>query len=170
VLTDYKTGRPISEGVREETRRRNLLRDVGRGKNLQAVVYALAAGGGGTGRFLFLRPDLDPEAAAFAVRADAEEFADAFELALCAVSNAWDAGAFFPRLLENDLQRENPECERCELAVACLRGDTGSRQRFARWLEDRRGASEALAGPERALLDLWNLHEKEASRAPGGRG
>jgi hypothetical protein len=170
VLTDYKTGRPISERLKEETRRRNLLEDVGRGRNLQAVVYALAAGGGGTGRFLFLRPELDPRAAALAVRADAEEFARAFESALGAVSNAWDAGAFFPRLLENDLQKENPECERCELAVACLRGDTGSRQRFARWLEDRRSAGEALAAPERALLDLWSLHEKRPSRASGGRG
>jgi hypothetical protein len=116
-----------------------------------------------------LRPKLDPEAAAYEVRADAEEFALAFDSALVAVSNAWDAGAFFPRLLENDLQRENPECERCELAAACLRGDTGSSRRFARWLEARRGASEALAAPERALLDLWSLHEKEPSRAPGGR-
>jgi hypothetical protein len=171
VLTDYKTGRPISERLKEETRRRNLLEDVGRGRNLQAVVYALAAGGdGGTGRFLFLRPDLDPRAAAFAVRADAAEFVDTFDFALGAVSNAWDAGAFFPRLLENDLQKENPECERCELAAACLRGDTGSRQRFARWLEARPSASEALAAPERALLDLWSLHEKNPSRASGGRG
>ncbi len=169
VLTDYKTGRPISDGVRPVTRRGKLLQDVGRGRNLQVVVYALAAGGGGTGRFLFLRPDLDPEAAVYEVRADAEEFARAFDLALGAVSNAWDAGAFFPRLAENDLQKENPECERCELAAACLRGDTGSRQRFAGWLEARRGAAEALTAPERALLDLWSLHEKKPSRAPGGR-
>jgi hypothetical protein len=171
VLTDYKTGRPISDRVQQETRNRNLLRSVGQGRNLQAVAYALAAGrDGGKGRFLFLRPDLDPGAAAYLVRADAEEFVDAFDSALGAVSNAWDAGAFFPRLLKNDLQKENPECERCELAAACLRGDTGSRLRFARWVEARRGGvTGALATPERALLDLWSLHEKNGSRAPEGR-
>jgi hypothetical protein len=171
VLTDYKTGRPISERVQQKTRNRNLLKSVGQGRNLQAVAYALAAGGeGGKGRFLFLRPDLDPGAAAYPVRADAEEFVDAFDSALGAVSNAWDAGAFFPRLVQNDLQKENPECERCELAAACLRGDTGSRSRFARWVEARRGGeTEALATPERALLDLWSLHEKNDSRAPEER-
>jgi len=170
VLTDYKTGKPISEGVQQKTRNRNLLRDVGRGRNLQAVAYALAAGGdGGTGRFLFLGPELDPEAAAYPVRADAEEFVGAFDSALGAVSNAWDAGAFFPRLVQNDLQKENPECERCELAAACLRSDSGSRLRFARWVEARRGAPEALVAPERALLDLWSLHEKNGSRAPEER-
>jgi hypothetical protein len=171
VLTDYKTGKPISEGVQQKTRNRNLLRDVGRGRNLQAVAYALAAGGdGGRGRFLFLRPELDLDAAAYPVRADAQEFVDAFDSALGAVSNAWDAGAFFPRLVENDLQKENPECERCELAAACLRGDTGSRLRFARWVEARRGgAAGALAAPERALLGLWSLHEKNGSRAPEER-
>jgi hypothetical protein len=166
VLTDYKTGRPISEAVRQKTRNGHLLRDVGQGRNLQAVAYAVAAGGGATGRFLFLRTDLDPEAAAFAVRADAEEFARAFEFALRAVSNAWDAGAFFPRLLTNDLEKENPECERCELAAACLRGDTGSRQRFARWVEARRsGTTEDLAAPERALFELWRLCEKNGPPA-----
>jgi len=171
VLTDYKTGKPISDAVRPATRAKHLLQNVAEGRHLQAVAYALAAGGeAGTGRFLFLKPELDPDAAVFSVRADAEEIIDAFESALRAVSSVWDIGAFFPRLLKNDLEKENPECERCELAEACLQGDTGSRQRFARWVEaGGSGVLTALGAPERALLDVWSLHGKNPSRASGGR-
>jgi hypothetical protein len=133
------------------------------------VVYALA-GEGGTGRFLFLRPDIAPDAAAYTVRADEAEFVEAFESALRAVLGAWDQGAFPPRLLDSKLQKENPDCERCELATACLRGDSGARRRLAQWLEAAEDAgSDALGAAERALLDVWRLREKKLPRARGGR-
>jgi hypothetical protein len=171
VLTDYKTGKPISDAARPETRARHLLRAVAEGRHLQAVVYALAAGAaGGTGRFLFLKPELRMDAAASVVRADCEDVVAAFESALGAVASAWDAGAFFPRLLDKDLEKENPDCERCELAEACLRGDTGWRQRFAHWVEAARGgAAEAAGADERALLAVWSLRGVTATRPSGAR-
>jgi hypothetical protein len=171
VLTDYKTGRPISDGARASTRAKHLLRDVASGANLQAVAYALAAGRpGGTGRFLFLRPDLDRELAVVPVQANQDELAAAFDGVLAAVTRAWDAGAFFPRLAVEGFQRENPSCEYCELAVACLRGDSGSRGRLQRWIEAQSaGAAAAASDPERALLELWRLREQSSSR-PGPEG
>jgi hypothetical protein len=169
LLTDYKTGKPISDRVQRSTRSRNLLEAIGRGQHLQAVVYALA-GEGGTGRFLFLRPDLDPDAAAYTVRVDDAEFVEAFESALRAVLGAWDQGAFPPRLLDGKLQKENPDCERCELATACLRGDSGARRRLARWLQAAEDAgSEALGAAESALLDVWRLRDKKSPGPRGGR-
>jgi RecB family exonuclease len=172
VLTDYKTGRPISVGARASTREKHLLRNVAAGANLQAVAYALAAGPpGGTGRFLFLRQDLGRELAVVPVRANQEELAAAFDRALAAVTRAWDAGVFVPRLAIESFQRENPSCDSCELAVACLRGDSGSRGRLQRWIEAQdAGESAAVSDPERALLELWRLREQASSRSgPGGR-
>ncbi len=109
------------------------------------------------------------DAAAYAVRADGEDVVAAFESALSAIASAWDAGAFFPRLLDKDLEKENPDCERCELAEACLRGDTGWRQRFARWVEAvRDGAVEAAGAEERALLAVWSLRGEKSTQLSGG--
>jgi hypothetical protein len=165
-FTDYKTGRPISDRIQASTRNRNLITAIEQGRHLQAVVYALA-GEGGTGRFLFLRSDLEPDAAAYTVRADDAKFVGAFESALGTVLGAWNQGAFPPRLLEKKLQKENPDCERCELAAACLRGDSGARRRLAKWLET--AETDALGSAERALLDVWRLHEKKSPRARRGQ-
>jgi hypothetical protein len=173
VLTDYKTGKPISDRVQQSTRNRNLLAAIGQGRHLQAVVYALAAASTGTrgkGRFLFLRPDLARDAAAYPIGSGEVEFADAFESVSSAVLEAWDAGAFPPRLLDDTLQKENPDCERCELAEACLRGDSGARRRLAQWLEFAEDADAgALGAGERALRGVWRLREKKASPARGER-
>jgi RecB family exonuclease len=170
VLTDYKTGRPVSGAVKPETRARHLLEGVGRGRYLQPVAYALAVEGA-TGRYLFLDPDLDPAAAVYSVRPDDAELVDTFEWVLETLLCAWDAGAFPPRLLDDKLEKENPDCERCELAAACLRGDSGARRRVAQWLESAAGADvSALAGDERSLRAIWHLGAKQGStRAPGGR-
>ncbi|MDD5564022.1 MAG: PD-(D/E)XK nuclease family protein [Thermoanaerobaculaceae bacterium] len=165
VLTDYKTGRPFSTAKQEATRRRHLLRAIGRGEALQAVAYALAAGPGAEGRYLFLRPDLDDEVAAAAVRGDDGEFAAAFGAAAGAVVSLWDRGAFFPRLEEPDDGNEPRRCAGCEVRDACLRGDSGSRRRLALWAAANAHA-DGLSGAEAALLGVWRLHAGAAEQRP----
>jgi RecB family exonuclease len=167
VLTDFKTGKPFSTAKKEATRRRHLLRAVSRGEALQAAAYALAAGPGAEGRYLFLRPDLDAEAAAAAVRDDDGDFAAAFEAAAGAAVSVWDHGAFFPRLEEPDEGDEPRRCSICEVRDACLRGDSGSRRRLALWAAANADADD-LSAAEAALLAVWRLHAKASGRRPGG--
>jgi RecB family exonuclease len=156
-LTDYKTGRPIHGGVQAGTREQHFLRRVESGLDLQAAAYALAGGeGGDRGRFLFLREDVRAGAAEFAVRGDDAAFAAAFRAAAGIALRAWDAGAFFPRLVGRDLSREARQCSRCEVAEACVRGDSGARRRLIAWMEAR-PAPQELAPAERALLAAWEL-------------
>jgi hypothetical protein len=159
LLTDYKTGRPISGGKTDDTRRRHLVAAVARGASLQASVYARAAGAGGRGRFLFLGPDVPPDAAEYTVGAGDEEIDAAFAASLAAVEAGWQAGALFPRLVEGDLHTENAACRSCMLTTACLRGDSGARQRLVRWVQEPGGSG----GAEAAFRALWQLFP-----VPGG--
>ncbi len=167
VLTDFKTGKPFSTAKTEATRRRHLLRAVSRGEALQAAAYALAAGPCAQGRYLFLRPDLDAEAAAAVVREDDGDFAAAFEAAAGAAVSVWDHGAFFPRLEEPDGGDEPRRCSICEVRDACLRGDSGSRRRLALWAAANADA-DGLSDADAALVAVWRLHAKASGRRPAG--
>ncbi|HLX06652.1 MAG TPA: PD-(D/E)XK nuclease family protein, partial [Thermoanaerobaculia bacterium] len=106
-FTDYKTGRHFSAARDAGKRRRQLLADIGAGKRLQAVAYLLAAGEpGAIGRYLFLRPDLAPEVREAAVETGDAEATGAFGAAVATLLGAWDAGSFFPRLLDAAGHRE----------------------------------------------------------------
>jgi RecB family exonuclease len=175
-LTDYKTGKPLSEAKTEETRARHHLAGVAQGQRLQAVGYALAAAsllgdaaGHGTrieGRYLFLRPEIeDPEAASFAAGAADPAFAAAFRDAVATLLAAWDAGAFFPRVVDPSGQDEPLRCAWCEVAEACVRGDSGARLRLHRWNAEHAEAAEAggaASDAERAHHGVWEL-----AAAPG---
>jgi hypothetical protein len=76
------------------------------------------------------------------------------KLALEVTLGAWQAGAFPPRLLDEKLEKEPPACASCEVAPACLRKDSGVRQRLKRWLETARANAPGDPGA-RAYLDLW---------------
>jgi len=164
VLTDYKTGRrTVSTAKQARSRRRHLLASVARGERLQAVAYVLAAGEpGDTGRYLFVHPELpdDRELRDVRVAGDDEELATAFARAAGAALAAWDAGTFFPRLVEPERDEEPARCERCDVRDACLRGDTGARSRLRGWM-DRGHARFRSAAPlapwELVLLTLWRL-------------
>ncbi len=170
-LTDYKTGRPLSRAVRADTRSDHLLREVQAGRRLQAVAYALAASGprpwdpAAQGRYLFLARGVAPEHREAAVWSGAVPFADAFARAVATALDAWDRGAFFPRLVEPDADREPRRCAWCPVHEACLRGDSGARQRLAAWAGARRQAAldEAVSAPEEALLGVWRLPSKEGA-------
>ena len=171
-LTDYKTGRPISTAKKEETRRNHLLREIEAGRRLQAVAYALAAGvpspfqPDGIGRYLFLRPGLPAEQREFTVWSSTVPSAEAFRRAVRTALEAWDRGAFFPRLVEPDRDEEPGRCKFCAVHEACLRGDSGARGRLAAWASAHRqpsidGVGTEVPRAERALLGVWLLPSKE---------
>ena len=157
VWTDYKTGRPISTAKRAETRRRDFLNRVRSGANLQAVAYLLGSEGDSMGRYLFLKPGIQEDAREVSVTHADEEFIAAFATASEAVLAAWEEGSFFPRLVEPDGRNEPGRCSYCSVAEACLRGDSGSRQRLSEWTAGTGGPGSE----EEALLRVWKLWEKQ---------
>jgi RecB family exonuclease len=153
TLLDYKTGRPPWEGAMEATRRRHLLKDVARGRALQGVAYALATRGTGTGRYLYLAPDLGrlPEESRD-VRVDAaeEDTAAAFRTAVLTVAEAWRAGGLPPRVEEAD-GKKGVHCGYCPVSEACLRDDSGYRRRLVEWMDARDRESSPAVAAARAL-------------------
>jgi len=166
LVTDYKTGRPITEAKTAAARTRHLMARVAGGRNLQAVAYAVAAAQAGrpgaAGRYLYLAAE--PERADLRLAADDADALAAFHGAVDAVGAAWDEGAFFPRLVD---ARGNtpPPCGFCEVAEACLQGDSGARLRLGGWVARRQDAAAAgagpPAGPEAAILAVWGLGTPE---------
>src|SRR6185436_13436639 len=175
-FTDYKTGRPLSTARRPENRRRHFLERLRQGTLLQAAAYLLAAHGEkAAGRYLYLKPDLDdPAAREHAVTTDDREAAEAFANAVAATLAAWDAGTFFPRVVDTAGRNEPARCGFCAVAEACLRGDSGARLRLFEWAERRRVGSDRSDGSDRsvgsdpawdesysALLRVWRLAAKQ---------
>ncbi len=160
-ITDYKTGRGPSKAKTEGKRREHLLGRVREGQHLQAVAYALAAGDeGAEGRYLYLKPELDDALRDYAVGANEAPFAEAFESATRTVLSAWDRGSFFPRLVEPSENKEPARCARCEVAQACLRGDSGARGRLMAWAKaatSQRDEGVALPVEQQAALSVWTI-------------
>ncbi len=162
-FTDYKTGRPLSTARRPENRRRHFLERLRQGTLLQAAAYLLAAHGErAEGRYLYLKPDLDDrEAREHAVTTEDREAAEAFAHAVSATLAAWDAGTFFPRVVDAAGRNEPARCSYCAVAEACLRGDSGSRLRLFEWTEKARREAVPLDPAQSALLRVWRLAAKE---------
>ena len=148
VFTDYKTG---TRGAARPEGRDALLARVAGGQWLQAAAYA--HGPGAAGRYLFLRPDLDAALREVRMESADDELRAVFAGTARTLLAAWDAGVFFPRLLEPHDDVEPPRCRSCRVAEACLRRDSGARGRLRRWVEVRREA-----GADDAFLDLWELY------------
>lgn len=150
--TDFKTGRPLSSAKTAQTRRQHHLNGVGRGRKLQAFGYARALGPGASGRYVFLRDGLEDDTRVFEVTADDADAAPAFDGALRVLLAAWDGGAFFPRLLNANAQTANPACSHCEVAQACLRGDSAANRRLARFTQSSHVDPDHVKAAE-----LWRL-------------
>jgi hypothetical protein len=163
--TDYKTGKPISDKRGADTRRRHFLARVKTGAYLQGVAYLLAsreAGQDSAGRYLFLRPGVEERE--FAVAPDDAQFVRAFEGAVSAVLGAWEAGSFFPRVVDATGRNEPPRCAFCAVAEACLRGDSGSRLRLFEWAgraQEQARAGQTLAAADQAAWKVWRLTAKD---------
>jgi hypothetical protein len=157
-FTDYKTGKPLAGQKRLESREKTLREKVARGEALQAVAYAMSGGAfdaetlappsaeasapvNTEGRYLFVRPGLSDEVRALDAQATAE-FAEPFARAVQTALAAWDAGSLLPRLDLPDDGGEPPACQRCDVKEACVRGDSGVRQRMRRWIDSELRASE----------------------------
>jgi hypothetical protein len=170
-FTDYKTGKPLSAATKPEYRRRHFLDRVRAGSHLQAAAYLLAAAGRqAEGRYLYLRPDLKEEDRSFAVTRDDAEITAAFDRAVQAVLGAWDAGSFFPRVVDPAGRNEPVRCSYCAVAEACLRGDSGARNRLFAWAEKAREEPETLAAADQALLAVWRLPAKESREKAAAEG
>src|SRR4029077_10921354 len=115
------------------------------------------------GRYLFLKPGLDDGDRELAVTTADEDFIEAFAAASEAVLAAWEAGSFFPRLVELDGRKEPGRCGFCAVAEACLRHDSRARQRLFEWTERD---LDALAPEEAALLRVWRLGVKAMEPHP----
>jgi RecB family exonuclease len=163
-FTDYKTGRPLADSKSPAARRRKLVARVRAGSHLQAVAYLLAAGGeSAVGRYLYLRPGVEERE--FVATAEDRDLTAAFERAVRAVLAAWDAGSFFPRVVDPAGRNEPGRCGYCPVAEACLRGDSGARNRLFEWTERARADAASLPPAEQALLAVWRLPAREKAAA-----
>jgi RecB family exonuclease len=139
-LTDYKTGKPFSEAVKSDTRFKYLRKRVLEGTSLQALAYRIGAGEvGATGRYLFLGPDVAPDHANVELN-DAADLDEAFHTTTTALIAGIEAGSFLPRLLDNTAAKEPGSCDYCEVAEACLRGDSAAHRRLREWANRNDGA------------------------------
>ncbi len=158
VATDYKTGKPLSDKKGAGTRRAHFLDRVRKGSHLQAVAYLLASEENSLGRYLYLRPGFEnPAERVFEAGPGDQDFTLAFAAAVRAALRAWDEGAFFPRLVEPNGRKEPGRCTYCAVAEACLRGDSGARQRLFEWTL----SSPVPVPAEEALMDVWRLWMRE---------
>jgi RecB family exonuclease len=165
-LVDYKTGKSLAgSSKREDRRRQRYLQLIRQGQMLQAVVYALAAGGrGASGRYLYLRPDdeLDDQALRqLVINGDDSEVMEAFDQAVAVLIAAVESGCYFPRVEEAGTQREAGWCRSCVVRETCLRNDSAFRRRLVAWMEEQRPGSEDSetepATVEAAAAALWWL-------------
>jgi hypothetical protein len=160
-LTDYKTGRPISNAKTQQTRLDHFFRAVRKGERLQAVAYVVSAGSNfAEGRYLFLKPGIAEASRTFSVNSDDRNFVDAFMDVTKLLLRAIDRGAFSPRLVEPKGRNEPSRCSYCPVAQACLRGDSETRARLVRWIQHKTshpGKGSKLTPQEQTLLEVWQL-------------
>ena len=154
--TDYKTGRPLSEG-KADTRAKWFRAAIARGSKLQASAYARAMGDAGSGRYVFLKEKTVEDARIFSVTASEAVPARLFDESLATLLAAWDGGTLFPRLLGKDTVQTNRSCAECEMAQACLRGDSAANRRLADFVKNPPGDMGPLATATR----LWALAHVE---------
>ncbi len=163
LLTDYKTGKPISTAKREQTRARHVSRSVLRGTHLQAGAYATSRPGA-QGRYLFLTEGLDDEHRSFTIESDSSE-ARSYETTAAALILARDDGVMFPRLGDGKGER-GKACEFCEVVEACVQNDSGMKRRIESLAHRSQQALESgsAASPfERHLARLWIMDEGTTS-------
>ncbi len=173
LLTDLKTGRPLSDHKTAAKRQEHLLAAVARGEWLQLPAYLAGARAPLAARYLFLgrpgdelprelglcRDPAQPPALAEAERAD-----QAFAAAAARLLAARRRGALVPRLLAPTLDVLAPACAHCAVREGCPQGDSGAVRRFARWVEAarREGPQGELA---RLALAVFDLGTEPASAA-----
>jgi RecB family exonuclease len=159
-LVDYKTGRPVSDLKKESSRSAALRKEMGRGKLLQAAIYAAGAArctsAGAVGQYLNLAPGTADEARIAEVDSENHDLSEVFENTAATVLDALDCGSFVPRLIEPHGGAEPRRCQFCDVKEACRRGDSGARRALEDWAEASASTGDESAAL-RAALRLWNL-------------
>jgi RecB family exonuclease len=163
ALVDYKTGAPISTAKKASTRTEHLLAQITRGRRLQGPAYALAGEQAREGRYLFAKESVDDENARVTIARDDEAVRVAFADASRDLLAAFELGAFPPKLIGAKRAGRARACESCDVAEACLQGETGSRRHLAAWLARHDAAPERLPPPARAAHALLVRTEETAS-------
>jgi hypothetical protein len=155
VWIDFKTGRPSATAGTAERRTEQLLLELARGERLQAALYALAGAPGEPreGAYVHLTPDAGA-ARTSSLRADDARLGPTWLRTLAVLERAQRHGTYFPRLFDPGKDREPDACARCEVALACSRGDSAARARF---IESLAELCADASPAERAAQDLWRL-------------
>lgn len=166
-LTDYKTGKPVDTVTGENTKRAKLLKAVEQGRALQPVAYLAAARALGAaqaeGRLLFVGEDLDQRTRVFVAQHDDAQLVAAFEATARTTFAALDAGTLFPRLVMTDEDKEPSACDWCEVAIACLRGESSQRARLRDWAGNTLARRDDASASARALYAAFALgRDREA--------
>jgi RecB family exonuclease len=154
ALIDYKKGQAVSRAKKPETRARDLLAQIAQGRRLQGPAYAHGGETVREGRYLFAKLDLEEVNALVVIARDDSDAHEAFEAAARDALAAFELGAFPPRLLGSKRSGAARMCERCDVAEACLQGETGSRRHLAAWLDRHDEAPARLPPAARAAHAL----------------
>lgn len=155
ALVDLKTGAPFSDATQAKTIRKHLLRGIAKGRWLQAAAYARVAN---EGRYLFVDTEKSGCVEEVSVEADDPASRAAFEASTGALVEAWDLGAFVPRLVIPEGTGEKLPCDSCEVREACAYGDGGARHRLGVFGASAAGeADESLPPLLRAARRMLRL-------------
>jgi len=144
ALIDYKTGRPVSDAKRASTRSEHLLADVARGRRLQGPAYARGGEHVREGRYLFAKTEPEDPNASVVIARDDDAVRERFDAAARELLAAYELGAFPPILIGKNRAGVARACASCDVAEACLQGETGSRRHLAAWLARHDAAPERL--------------------------
>lgn len=162
ALLDYKTGAAITKVKGDDARRANLLAQIAQGRRLQGPAYAQAGQPVSEGRYLFAKDGVDDANARVSIARDDADAKQLFEAASRDLLAAFEIGAFPPRLLGETRSGAGPACRTCQVAEACIRGETGSSRHLAAWLDRYEPTPERLAtAASRGALALLLRVEKK---------
>jgi RecB family exonuclease len=154
ALVDYKTGQPISKVKTASKSYEKLLAQVAQGRRLQGPAYARAGELVRAGRYLFAKDGALDANASVVIASDDAQVRERFEAAARELLAAYELGAFPPVLLGKKRAGTARACDSCDVAEACLQGETGSRRHLAAWLTRHAQAPERLPAAARAAHAL----------------
>jgi hypothetical protein len=166
VLVDLKTGGAFSTSAKASDRAARLLEHARTGERLQALAYALGApeSEGAVGRLAFVNPKVPADRATFDAPSDDEGVRAVLSEAVSTLVGAWDEGVAPPRLTDPSGEKEPRRCgHQCEVADACVRGDSGARLRLVEWMEHQSLSRDRAPATDLALR-TWELPRKRGRR------
>lgn len=169
LFIDFKAGSPGElTGKSRETLWKQLRKAIAEGRRLQVAIYtATECDAPVRGSYLFLDPNTSETAWEVSLSGDDEEARRTLIATLTTLFRAWDEGIFFPRLLDEKLEKASSYCESCEVMDACVQYDSllrhGYRDRIAHLRDDPNAGDES----ERLALALFDLgrNPKDSEKA-----